>query len=37
MVSWDNLWMRVGLKVLCLPIIMSLSYECIKGYGLMNW
>ena len=25
MVSWDNLWMRVGLKVLCLPIIMSLS------------
>ena len=30
MVSWDNLWMRVGLKVLCLPIIMSLSYECIK-------
>ena len=33
MVSWDNLWMRVGLKVLCLPIIMSLSYECIKCAG----
>ena len=33
MVSWDNLWMRVGLKVLCLPIIMSLSYECIKIAG----
>ena len=33
MVSWDNLWMRVGLKVLCLPIIMSLSYECIKFTG----
>lgn len=33
MVSWDNLWMRVGLKVLCLPIIMSLSYECIKFVG----
>ena len=33
MVSWDNLWMRVGLKVLCLPIIMSLSYECIKFAG----
>ena len=31
MVSWDNLWMRVGLKVLCLPIIMSLS--CIKFAG----
>ena len=33
MVSWDNLWMRVRLKVLCLPIIMSLSYECIKFAG----
>lgn len=33
MVSWDNLWMRVGLKVLCLPIIMSMSYECIKFAG----
>lgn len=33
MVSWDNLWMRVGHKVLCLPIIMSLSYECIKFAG----
>ena len=33
MVSWDNLWMRVGLKVLCLPIIMSLSDECIKFAG----
>ena len=33
MVSWDNLWMRVVLKVLCLPIIMSLSYECIKFAG----
>ena len=33
MVSWDNLWMRVGLKVLCLPINMSLTYECIKFAG----
>lgn len=33
MVSWDNLWVRVGLKVLCLPVIMSLSYECIKFAG----
>ena len=32
-VTWDNVWMRVGLKVLCLPIIMSLSYECIKYAG----
>ena len=33
LVTWDNIWMRVGLKVLCLPIIMSLSYECIKYAG----
>ncbi len=33
LVSWDNVWMRVGLKVLCLPVIMSLSYECIKFAG----
>ena len=33
MVSWNNVWMRVGLKVLTLPIIMSLSYECIKFAG----
>lgn len=31
--SWGNLWLRVGLKVLCLPLIMSLSYECIKLAG----
>ena len=33
LVTWDNIWMRVGLKILCLPIIMSLSYECIKYAG----
>ena len=33
LISWDNLWVRVGLKVLCLPDIMSLSYECIKFAG----
>lgn len=33
LISWDNVWMRVGLKVLCLPVIMSLSYECIKFAG----
>lgn len=33
LISWDNLWVRVGLKVLCLPVIMSLSYECIKFAG----
>ena len=32
-VSWDNVWLRVGMKVLTLPIIMSLSYECIKYAG----
>ena len=32
-VSWDNVWLRVGMKVLTQPIIMSLSYECIKYAG----
>lgn len=32
-VSWDNVWLRVAMKVLTLPIIMSLSYECIKYAG----
>lgn len=31
--SWGNIWLRVGLKILCLPIIMSISYECIKLAG----
>lgn len=31
--SWGNIWLRVGLKILCLPIIMSVSYECIKLAG----
>ena len=32
-ISWDNLAMRVIMKILILPIIMSLSYECIKFAG----
>ncbi len=32
-ISWESIWMRMGLKLLCLPIIMSLSYECIKFAG----
>lgn len=31
--SWGNVWLRVLLKLLCLPIIMSISYECIKLAG----
>lgn len=31
--SWGNIWLRIGLKILCLPIIMSVSYECIKLAG----
>ncbi len=32
-VTWDNVLMRVLLKIVCLPVIMSLSYECIKYAG----
>lgn len=35
-VSWENVWLRIGLKLLCLPVIMSLSYECIKFAGRHN-
>lgn len=31
--SWGNIWIRIGLKILCLPLIMSVSYECIKLAG----
>lgn len=32
-VSWDNIWLRVGLKILSLPVIFGLSYEVIRFNG----
>lgn len=32
-VPWGSTWMRVLYKLICLPIIMGLSYECIKYAG----
>lgn len=32
-VSWGSVWVRIGLKLLCLPLIMSVAYECIKFAG----
>lgn len=32
-VGWGNVWQRVLLKLICLPITMSLAYECIKFAG----
>lgn len=31
--SWDNLWLRVGLKVLLLPLVVGIAYEIIKLAG----
>ena len=37
-VSWSNVFGRVFIKLLCLPITMSLAYECIKFAGRHdNW
>ena len=32
-VSWGNMWVRILLKLLCLPLVMSAAYECIKFAG----
>lgn len=32
-VSWGNVWVRILLKLICLPLIMSIAYECIKFAG----
>jgi uncharacterized protein YqhQ len=32
-VPWTSTWLRVIYKLLCLPLIMGLSYECIKFAG----
>lgn len=31
--TWDNVWMRMGLRLLLLPIVAGLSYEIIKFAG----
>lgn len=32
-ISWGSIWQRVIIKLLCLPLTMSLAYECIKFAG----
>ena len=31
--SWENVWLRVGLKILLLPVVVGLSYEVIRFAG----
>ena len=33
LVSWDNIWMRLGLKILSLPLVVGISYEIIRMAG----
>lgn len=33
MVSWGNVWIRMGLKIILLPIVMGITYEIIKIAG----
>jgi uncharacterized protein YqhQ len=33
MVSWSNIWMRIALKLLSLPLVVGLSYEVFKLTG----
>ncbi len=32
-ISWDNIWTRLGLRLLLLPLVAGLSYEVIKFSG----
>ena len=32
-VTWDNLVLRVVLKIACLPLVVSIAYEIIKFAG----
>lgn len=36
MLSWDNVWLRVGLKILLLPVVVGISYEIIRFAGRHN-
>jgi uncharacterized protein YqhQ len=31
--SWENVWIRIGLRLLLLPVVVSISYEIIKLAG----
>ena len=31
--SWNNLWIRIGLRILLLPVVVAISYEIIKLAG----
>lgn len=33
MVSWNNIWMRIAIKILSLPVVVGLSYEIIRIAG----
>ena len=31
--SWNNIWIRIGLRILLLPVVVAISYEIIKLAG----
>lgn len=33
LLTWDNLWMRIGMKILLLPVVAGISYEIIRLAG----
>ncbi len=33
LVSWSNVWVRIGLRLLLLPVVVAISYELIKWAG----
>ena len=33
MISWDNIFIRIALKIIMLPIVMGMSYEILKLAG----
>ena len=33
LLSWDNVWMRMGLRLLLLPVVAGISYEIIRFAG----
>lgn len=37
-VTWSNVWMRMGLRIVLLPVVMGVSYEIIRWAGRHdNW
>jgi len=32
-ISWSNIWVRIGLRLLLLPVVAGLSYEVIRWAG----